>query len=745
MPVRYSSRSIALRGDRIITNIIDKDYSGSVTDFNIAKSGINFKTNGDARDIWKPMNLSSVALNMYLDTPDLFDFYDEISEAEEGQYFLEIRRVSSVDDSDRREFVGMILTDGLQRDDHTYPLLKLEAIDGLAILKEKTFEWSGTQFFKQIQEIFHDALTKNPVIEEIYASGDTIAYFNSSLVVNKAEFTQEFFSNIYHSDFFFDMNENYRTNWSCYRVIEELCKKYMLRVVYDDGAYYILGVDTFYNASGSDVYKSLTKAGSYGANVSSDAGLFDFSNIALDGGVYNAIKGYKTARIEASKEGSNKTFGEGVIIREGEGNGPTWDNYDGSYKLFSTLLKNTEFEVQININAFFDWGAFPPFDRTRIYHNVKVFVKYTDLVTNDVSYGYIFGNVVVDGDDEHLLRDSDTEQPASFFIKRYLNYYRSIRLKIPSYGADRKLEMKFTFAVTENFLEYVNPFLTFAQQLDFKIGASPLGSTTTVIPISSTIADTNNTGTYNVNVFSSDMYGAIGTKALVINGASADLAGFNWRIGSSGSYDGLERVITQFMIKQLVNSAKLLKLPVETDPLFFSLGLLKAFGTFQYKGKEYIITQAEQNFLEDVITFSGIEKKAPSTATVTINSLIPNRPPVGGSGESAAYSNAQIVRNNTSWIIRDINITTGVTEIDTPIEMYLPIDATQESVVNSLLVLVDGVTWTIVQAFNPADRRPRSVVDRSNEKIQFNRTLTNTVVKLVYQNNIIKDPEYEVA
>lgn len=743
MPVRYSNTSIALRGDRIITNIIDTAYGGVATDFNIIKDGITFKTNGDARDLWKPMNLSSVVLNMYLDTPDLFDFYDEISEAEEGRFFLEIRRINA-NDIEYREFVGMVLTDGLQRQDTTYPVFKLEAIDGMAILKEVPFEWSGTNFWKPLWEIFYDALIKNPVIQEIYGGGDMIAYFQSKIQPQTAVWTGDFFTTVHHSDFFFEMSEDQRTNWDCYRVIEELCNKYMLRVTYDDGAYYILGTETFYlGASILDVARGVTKGKSYGSTVALEFAYFDLTNLGLDGGTYNAIKGYRQVRIEASKEGSNKYLAQDKVY--------SLSNWNAGYFTVPPMIKNQEFELQIQINTTMLWQVdFPEYGRVnRIQHVLELWVKFTDQETNDVFYGEIFGANIVDGDKEFAFKYVDTEKKNLFYMgqETWGTYSKVLKLIFPTYAKDRKVEIKYNFAFHQNYSEISigGNLREYDFQMRFSMGASPLGEVGSAIPINAYIETTKNTGIYNKKIYSSEMYGRSGTRAVFSNGTTLDYPVESmWRIGS-GSYEGLEKAISKFMIKQLVNSAKVLKIPIESNPIYFILGYLKAFGTFGYKDKEYITTQVEHNYLDDVMVITGIEKKPESTATIISNSIIVNRPPIESQAASIGSTSSMISRVNTSWIVERVEIgSTGVTEIDIPVTMYVPEDAVINSVYNSLLVMIDGVMWSMVQAFNPADKRPRVRVDLPNTKLHFNRTLQNTIVTLVYQNNIIKDPEYEV-
>jgi hypothetical protein len=85
------------------------------------------------------------------------------------------------------------------------------------------------------------------------------------------------------------------------------------------------------------------------------------------------------------------------------------------------------------------------------------------------------------------------------------------------------------------------------------------------------------------------------------------------------------------------------------------------------------------------------------------------------------------------------------TEVEVHDSMFLPIDSLYSSVIDSFMVIVDGVVWSVIQGFNPADRRPRAMVNLATKKIMFNRTLNNSVVKVIYTNLIIRDPNYAEA
>lgn len=734
MPIRYENISISLRASKIRTRIIDLDYSGSVGDMNLVDNGVVFKTNGDQRDIFKPMNLASCTLNVWIDTTDMMTLYNDMAAAEESRFYLEVDRFDG--GVWRREFVGMILVDSLTRNDHTYPTFNMEAIDGMSILKEiESDEWT-TLLIKPLWQILYECIKKNPVIENMYSDTDIIMVMTSQIQVDHPEYSS-LWENVAYFDMFFTVTESIKTYWDCYRIIEEICNKFMLRIVYDDGAYYIRGIETYLDGIGiSDTTITVNKTGTLGGGVTLAFSSWNVDNNALSGGQYTNIKGYRQVRIEASKEGSNKYLAENILIDS--------DTYTNTFIAFPPMLKNTNFELQIDINALITWFFLGD---ARPHHVMKVTVKFTDLSNNDVFYGFIFGNTIVDGDEPYLFRNQNTEAETLFFIPRWTSYNRVLKFSFPAYAEDRKLEIKFDFEFQRDFVPYPITFINeYNYKLSFKMGAAPLGSTSTSIPISSFVANTKNTGVYEKKIYASDMYGTIGTKALLVSPTTLDLIGNKWRIGSSGPFEGLEKVISAYMMKYLVNSQELLTLPVNTSVYSgLSTNTPTAFGEITYKGKTYIITTIDQDYLDDVVVVRGVKKNTPTTLPITSNALVTRRPPIGESAESASYSNAQIARVNTSWIIEDVNIAGTATEIDIPDSMYLPIDAFQDSVVKSLLVMVDGVAWTIVQGFNPADRRPRAVVNRSLHKIQFNRSLTNTIVKLVYQNNIIKDPDYTIA
>jgi hypothetical protein len=135
----------------------------------------------------------------------------------------------------------------------------------------------------------------------------------------------------------------------------------------------------------------------------------------------------------------------------------------------------------------------------------------------------------------------------------------------------------------------------------------------------------------------------------------------------------------------------------------------------------------------------GVKINTPTSLPITSNSFAPKPPSTGGES-SSNFSNVSILQSVLRPVMREYTVTG--TERDVDDAMFLPVDAKYNSVIESFMIIVDGVVWSVVQAFNPADRRPRASVNIATKKITFNRTLNASIVKVIYTNLIIRDEAY---
>lgn len=741
MGVRYSNTLITTNGAKIRAEIHDKNFVGTATDIEIVANGILFKSNGEPRDIFINRNLTSCKIDFYLSSPGLLAWYNDLVESEEGTYFLKIEKSRGGDFE--VAFTGMILTDSIERNDDTYPILSLEAVDGLTVLKGVDYDF-GNVFIKTLGEIMYECVRLNPVVDAMYGPSDSLLHLESSLAPDHPYYSDngnDLWGTVMHTNFFFDRNEDVVTPWSAFQVLEVLCSKYLLRISYYNGLYYITSVDVVLNPSFGNTRRLYDASGGYVyGNSTSFFNQVDINNKALYGGRYINVKGYRQVRIEASKEGSNKYLGQN-IVQKSELYTPLPD-----YFTLPPMIKGQEFELHMDIFMYISGPLGDTFWGKDVQHVLKIYFKFTDQETSDVFYADIFGWSVFDGNKPFVLKNNETERATLILVhKEAMGYQKKLRFIVPSYSKDRKIEVRYEFAFYKNFEPYdVGMNLRqYEWSVYWSMGVSPLGQTSTAIPINAYVDDTSNTGTYELKIYSSDMYGADGTLAFMYKpGVGIDRpANLQWRIGL-GAADGLEKAMATYMIKYLVHGQEVLTIPVNLPK---ELGFLERdpslFGSIFYKGKTFVVTKVEVQYLDDVVLVTGVRVSAPSSKTVTTNGLVVRRPAGGTQEESIALSAAVSATQNSVIVIEHVNVASG-TEITIPGSINIGKDIIYSTIEKSLIVFVDGVAWTIVQTFNPSDRRPRCRVDRDNGKIIFNRALSDSVIKIVFQNNLVKDYDY---
>lgn len=743
MSTRLQGLYLSLKGSKYTINVIDTEFVGTAAHINVAPNGLVYNTNGDQKDIFKPISAASSKLSFYIDSTETEEFFQDLGEAEESRFFLEVIRESlQFPGNFNTEFRGMILIDSVSKGDDFKPILQLEAICGIAVLKEIEYEWDGSNFFNNLQSIFYNVILKNPVIQEIYDDSDEILTLFSKLEPETDFFADngdDLFKTIYHNNFFFDISENIRENWDCYRVLETLLKKYMMRIVYDNGKYSIIGIETYFNPpSFYDPLISLTKDGTESAyGILSP--IFDVNDNALDGGIHAFNKGYRQVKILASKEGSNHYLARDVL----------WDlwSYSAAYFTAPPMLANTEFEISINLQV----TALPQFATpyyfrdNKIQFYLSIWVKFTDQENGDVFYASIFGNTVSQSGGSHLFTNNAVGGPEKetriFFGTSILGTFTTdFKMVFPAYVHDRKVEIRYEFNFGKDYAFYdVGTNLReYAYRAKLAMGASPVGETKTAIPFNAYVPTSKNTGTYKVDIFSSQTYGGDNTIAI----AGKTVAPFfelitGWRFNSSDAFDTLEKAMATFMIKFLVKSQKLITLPISTTK-FEGLvaNVPNAFSRFEYKDIIYIVTNIEQSFLDDVEVLKGVKVGEPSEAEVITSGIIVDRTPSSNGFQSEI--NTAVQQYASSKEIWHENFVISGTTLVLDSNNFVPVNCTYESLRKSLFVYVEGVAWTQVTSL--VGEQIAFFYSPVTDTVTFSNTLDpNTRIKVVIFPNFVID------
>jgi hypothetical protein len=750
MGVRIEQAFVALRKNRYRVRIIDTEYSGSVGTFNSQPEGVIFKTNGDRKDIFNPINLASCTLNFYLDNEDVWNFWEDLIAAEESRFYLQVDRYLAGENGQnpwRREFIGVILIDSLKRQDHTWPAVSIEAVDGLSVLKGVEYEFDTNSFLQPLWKIFYDAIKKNKVIDTIYGSSDVIMEMYSNLSVNSGAYANngnDIFSTVNHVYYMFDREGNAVTPWNCYRVIEEMCRKYMLRLIYDNGKYIIKGVETYFNPSDIATKIKITKAGSKSSANGSELEPIEVNGLA--GGNYTYENGHRQVRIVSSKEGSNKYLAENIVYTLDTSSITLFPNYAP----IPPMAKNIRYDLHIRMSTFMRGLYVRYFEDNKIQHCLKIRFKFTNLETNGVKYGKISPNNWIHSPDTVIpMTVVDDQVENKIYIGKYIlgSYTTLLKFEIPEVSFDRKVEWSFEWEFHKDFsfFDVGTNVSEYDYTMYLTMGTNPLGETGTAIPINAYIADSKNTETYEVKLYSSDMYGGDGTLAWMIDAQTglSRPSDLGWRFTNSGTYEGLEKAMSKFMISQLSNNQEILTLPVTVDEEISSLTIPRAFGNIIYKDKEYSVLQIEENYLDSVSIVHAVRKTSATTKTITSNAI--KRRYTEAEERNNTITDVFLIKNKTEAYVFDIQVVNSQTLL-LPSAIFYPDDEpwpTFESMVGSFAVYVDGVLWNLVDgvlndpSVPPNPKRPRWSMIRPTKEILFSRILTNSWIKIVWSDRYV--------
>ena len=701
MANRLQGKFKSVHGTPYRVTIYDKDYAGDVAPMTVMANGVVFKTNGDEKDLYKkPISLASCTLVVLDDSEAMDTFLDDLVDAEESTYFLIVERELTASlGTYVIEFRGMILIDSMTINNEFKPIVSMEAVCGLSILKGVPYEWGSIEdgFFRPLRKVLYDAIKRNPVIEELYSGTDVIMRMLSALEIDHAFYAandDNIFETIYLIDYFFTISENVRENLSCYEVLERLLKKYHMRMVYDDGIYYIIGIEALYKlpAWGTSL-AFVRKNGTTG--TASDAGLnkkfVDYYE--LSGGNYIHEKGYRQVKILASREGSNVYLAKDFV--------KTLDDYSPLYFTAPPMIAATEFEIlfKVSANIIYHYSYPGYLTDNKIQYYLELYVKFTDQETDDVFYGYMFGNRVNAPGDAHIFQYGETELPSRIYFGTHINgtFASQVRLLFPPYANDRKVEIKYNLVFGKDWEEYTGPALlltTYDYRVTMDMGASPVGETQVPIPINAYISESKNTSVYQYDIYSSEMYGADGTRAVCgHDGVIALIPG--WRLDSADDFEGLERAMATHMMKHLHKARRILTLPlnIKTREGLLAANIPKAFSTIEYLDKQYIITNYEDNYLDDVIVIKAIKVPTASEAEITTNSLVTNRVPGSTEISNNLQGGGTQLYTKLARVKKEFIVTGGTLVL--PAEFEIPFNAKYSSLVTSLDVLVDGALWTL--------------------------------------------------
>lgn len=203
---------------------------------------------------------SVAEIYFYEDSDDISDFLTELIDYQQDDYWLEI--TSSTDDITYTPYWrGIILQDQIQKQEASRPfMIKLTALDGLALLKTKDYDQSNIVTSEpartKLNDILRTALAKG-LTTDLWGASDayfinTINWWDSAQTYSA---TGDPFETLYVDTIIFQiwedvLNSYVRTGYiDTYKVLNELAKAFGARLYMADGAYYFEQVSERSNAN----------------------------------------------------------------------------------------------------------------------------------------------------------------------------------------------------------------------------------------------------------------------------------------------------------------------------------------------------------------------------------------------------------------------------------------------------------------------------------------------------------------
>jgi len=179
-------------------------------------------------------------------------FKEALIDSPEGRFYLEVRN----EDDNQRLFFGRIIGNSYQEADEREPEISIEAIDGMTTLKAVDYIHPSVTGYANLKQILIYLLGEIDVIDRYYISTDHVLVYATNLN-NKTG--QDLLQTTYHADYFYEENNGIKRYYNCYQVLEEIMKRYNLRIHYQDGFYVVLGKETLYGTTPS--YITYDKSG----------------------------------------------------------------------------------------------------------------------------------------------------------------------------------------------------------------------------------------------------------------------------------------------------------------------------------------------------------------------------------------------------------------------------------------------------------------------------------------------------
>jgi hypothetical protein len=261
MAKRLESVFYSEKGQDYTIEIHDKDYSGSVLDFDVIECSLKYDAGGDEDNRFVPVISSELELNMFINSSNLDQFVEDLIVSPEDRFYIVIKAKDENDDIQFR-WIGYILSDLISIEDIAIDLgynFTIKAKDGLNRLKNFDYNNNGVVYTgKQtlLGHVINCLLKIDFALIEYFTANDYLITYATNWISDEGGTENTLTSaRVSHRAFYHIDNKGNYIYKSCYDVLSEICKSLGARIVSSGTGFYLTQINVYSDAANVTEYK----------------------------------------------------------------------------------------------------------------------------------------------------------------------------------------------------------------------------------------------------------------------------------------------------------------------------------------------------------------------------------------------------------------------------------------------------------------------------------------------------------
>lgn len=264
MNVRYRHEMVSPAGEVWTIDILDSEFTGTVTTFDCYSPGITFTFDGEGDERTNFVKASSATVTAMVKTTGFETFIGDVVGALEQRFFVKVYR------DDVLYWAGLMLQDMIQIPQQAKPYpFEMSFSDGVAVLKDLPYDNAGELYVGRETFIWHlKTLLSKTGIDQLFGTTDQFlatavnwydtnhsnATANCPLAYTDAD--HRAFQKVNNTD-------NTYEAVKCIEVLESICKTFGIRFMQSGGKYWLISLTITPTA---DKVRYFTKSGAYSAS-----------------------------------------------------------------------------------------------------------------------------------------------------------------------------------------------------------------------------------------------------------------------------------------------------------------------------------------------------------------------------------------------------------------------------------------------------------------------------------------------